>query len=256
MTYSRKNAYDKVHLRREIESSRPPGGEIRQRSAAVTFAKRIPQDRCSSWVGVTREVIAARLDAIRTRLASMPRVEPAMDFLRRTQVAHPDDLEAPVRPHLLERPGRRLDGVESADHAAGIEIRRAHCAMGADVILHLLHLGLEAPAPDPGCRALVEQSGGEDREPVAAHGEDRVMGLDELAAAIEHGIEIGDAAFAPGEPGELVIAQARDPDRIDLDHGELGRQSRQLGRGPQRAGEAETVKEEAPQLDGLDLAHG
>ena len=46
---------------------------------------------------VDLDVVAARLDAIRARLASMPRVEPAMDFLKRTQVAHPDDLEEPVR---------------------------------------------------------------------------------------------------------------------------------------------------------------
>ena len=82
------------------------------------------------------------------------------------------------------------------------------------------------------------------------------MSLDELAAAVEHGVEIGDAGLAAGEPGKLVIAQARDPDRIDLDHGELGRQSGQLGGTAQRSGEAETVKEEAPQLDGLDLTHG
>jgi hypothetical protein len=43
------------------------------------------------------EVVTARLDAIRTRIAATPRVESAMHFLRRTQVAHPDETTAPPR---------------------------------------------------------------------------------------------------------------------------------------------------------------
>ncbi len=61
---------------------------------------------------VDLEVVAARLNAILARLASIPRVEPAMDFLKRTQVAHPDDLEGPVgaprpQPQLAVEPQPR-----------------------------------------------------------------------------------------------------------------------------------------------------
>ncbi len=41
------------------------------------------------------DVVAARLDAIRERIAATPRVELAMHFLRRTQVPHPDETTAP-----------------------------------------------------------------------------------------------------------------------------------------------------------------
>ena len=37
------------------------------------------------------EIVAARLDAIRQRIAATPRLELAMVFLRRTQAAHPDE---------------------------------------------------------------------------------------------------------------------------------------------------------------------
>ena len=37
------------------------------------------------------EIVAARLDAIRQRIAATPRLESAMVFLRRTQAAHPDE---------------------------------------------------------------------------------------------------------------------------------------------------------------------
>jgi hypothetical protein len=43
------------------------------------------------------DVVAARLDAIRARIAATPRVESAIDFLRRTQAAQPDETALPVR---------------------------------------------------------------------------------------------------------------------------------------------------------------
>jgi capsular polysaccharide biosynthesis protein len=42
------------------------------------------------------DLVAARLDAIRARMAVTPRLEPAMVFLKRTQAVHPDDAAAPV----------------------------------------------------------------------------------------------------------------------------------------------------------------
>ena len=44
------------------------------------------------------EIVAARLDAIRQRIAATPRLESAMVFLRRTQAAHPDEGAVPVPP--------------------------------------------------------------------------------------------------------------------------------------------------------------
>ncbi|MEJ0016548.1 MAG: glycosyltransferase 61 family protein [Acetobacteraceae bacterium] len=43
---------------------------------------------------VDLDLVARRLDALRARMAATPRTESAMGFLRRTQAAHPDDLEA------------------------------------------------------------------------------------------------------------------------------------------------------------------
>jgi len=48
--------------------------------------------------------VAARLDAIRARLAANPRAEGAMNFLKRTQVAHPDELDAPARAPISAPP--------------------------------------------------------------------------------------------------------------------------------------------------------
>jgi capsular polysaccharide biosynthesis protein len=48
------------------------------------------------------DVVAARLDAIRARIAATPRVESAMNFLRRTQVPHPDETTAPGRAAMPE----------------------------------------------------------------------------------------------------------------------------------------------------------
>jgi hypothetical protein len=42
------------------------------------------------------DLVAARLDAIRARMAATPRLEPAMVFLRRTQATHPDEAAAPA----------------------------------------------------------------------------------------------------------------------------------------------------------------
>jgi hypothetical protein len=42
------------------------------------------------------DVVAARLDAIRARIAATPRVESAMHFLKRTQAMPPDDMVSPV----------------------------------------------------------------------------------------------------------------------------------------------------------------
>jgi hypothetical protein len=59
-----------------------------------------PHDR--TW-RIDLDVVAARLDAIRARIAATPRVESAMNFLRRTQVEHPDEAAAaPVRAPIRE----------------------------------------------------------------------------------------------------------------------------------------------------------
>ncbi len=42
------------------------------------------------------DLVAARLDAIRQKMDAAPRTESAMNFLRRTQVAHPDETEPPA----------------------------------------------------------------------------------------------------------------------------------------------------------------
>ena len=48
------------------------------------------------------EIVAARLDAIRQRIAATPRLELAMVFLRRTQAAHPDEGASSVLPPTAE----------------------------------------------------------------------------------------------------------------------------------------------------------
>jgi capsular polysaccharide biosynthesis protein len=50
------------------------------------------------------DIVAARLAAIRTRIAATPRVESAMSFLRRTQTAQP--VEAPAPPVAEQEPPR------------------------------------------------------------------------------------------------------------------------------------------------------
>jgi Glycosyltransferase 61 len=58
------------------------------------------------------DVVATRLDAIRKKLAATPRVESAMDFLRRTQAEQPDDAapspprSAPLEPLSAPEPQR------------------------------------------------------------------------------------------------------------------------------------------------------
>ena len=52
------------------------------------------------------EIVTARLDAIRQRIAVTPRLELAMVFLRRTQAAHPDEEAVPNRPRQSREPER------------------------------------------------------------------------------------------------------------------------------------------------------
>jgi len=73
---------------------------------------------------------------------------------------------------------------------------------------------------------------------------------------VHHGVEIGDRGLAAGEPGELVVAQARNADRIDLDHPQVGGKRRQLGRARERSGKPQPVEQEAAQLRGANLPHG
>jgi capsular polysaccharide biosynthesis protein len=65
----------------------------------------------STW-RIDLDLVAKRLDAIRARIAGTPRQESAIQFLKRTQVAHPDEAAAPVRapvadPVATEPPRRR-----------------------------------------------------------------------------------------------------------------------------------------------------
>src|SRR5262249_6706323 len=71
----------------------------------------------------------------------------------------------------------------------------------------------------------------------------------------KHGVEIGNRGFSARDPGELVVAQARDPDGIDLDGAEAPRHCRHLGGGAERAPESEAVEQEAAQLRRARLAH-
>ena len=48
-----------------------------------------------SW-RIDLDLVAARLDSMRARMAATPRLEPAMVFLKRTQTVHPDDAAAPA----------------------------------------------------------------------------------------------------------------------------------------------------------------
>ena len=75
------------------------------------------------------EIVAARVEAIRQRIAATPRLELAMVFLRRTQAAHPDEAAVPI-------PRRSQSGAEAG---AGAERksrwqanrRRAACSHGS-----------------------------------------------------------------------------------------------------------------------------
>jgi capsular polysaccharide biosynthesis protein len=62
----------------------------------------------STW-RIDLDRVEARLDAIRARMAATPRLESAMDFLKRTQAAHPDEAQAPAPPPQPEphEPQRR-----------------------------------------------------------------------------------------------------------------------------------------------------
>jgi hypothetical protein len=71
------------------------------------------------------EIAAARLEAIRQRIAATPRLESAMVFLRRTQAAHPDDETAvPIPPPQPEpKPERKSEEVASELPARGLLAR-------------------------------------------------------------------------------------------------------------------------------------
>lgn len=53
------------------------------------------------------DLVAARLDAIRAKLATRPRMESAMEFLRRPHVAKPQPASAPSQPTTASPPPRR-----------------------------------------------------------------------------------------------------------------------------------------------------
>jgi capsular polysaccharide biosynthesis protein len=72
------------------------------------------------------DLVAARLDAIRARIAATPRAESAMVFLKRTQVAHPDETDAPARPARPE-----VVVASEPDKRSGVFARlRRHFARG------------------------------------------------------------------------------------------------------------------------------
>jgi len=59
------------------------------------------------------DIVAARLHAVRARIAATPRVESAMSFLKRTQTAQPDDLTSPIQaapPPVLASEARQPPG--------------------------------------------------------------------------------------------------------------------------------------------------
>jgi capsular polysaccharide biosynthesis protein len=60
----------------------------------------------STW-RIDLDRVEARLDAIRARMAATPRLESAMDFLKRTQAAHPDEALAPAPESKPPEPPRR-----------------------------------------------------------------------------------------------------------------------------------------------------
>ena len=53
------------------------------------------------------DLVAARLDAIREKLATRPRIESAMEFLRRTHMTKPQPAPAPPQPAIASAPPRR-----------------------------------------------------------------------------------------------------------------------------------------------------
>jgi Glycosyltransferase 61 len=78
------------------------------------------------------EIVAARLAAIRQRIAATPRLESAMVFLRRTQAAHPDQGPVSVPPPEVEakparepeaKPVREPEAVASEPPARGLLAR-------------------------------------------------------------------------------------------------------------------------------------
>ena len=72
------------------------------------------------------EIVAARLDAIRQRIAATPRLELAMVFLRRTQAAHPDEGPYSNPRRSQSRSRRRWQASR----------RRAACSQGSGAAWH------------------------------------------------------------------------------------------------------------------------
>jgi hypothetical protein len=117
-----------------------------------------------------------------------------------------------------------------------------------DVAQHPAHhrpefLALGAPA-----FRHVGKADPEMRQPVAPRREQRIVGLQHCALAIEQVVEGGDRRIGARQPGELLVAQAGDPDRIDLHHAEPGQGRRRVGRRPEGAAQAEPVEQEGAQL--------
>ena len=83
-----------------------------------------------------------------------------------------------------------------------------------------------------------------DFQPVAPRGEDRIMCLQHRPVAVEEPVEVRHRRIGARRPGDLVVAQAVDPDRIDLDHAEAqGLRGRAIG-SPERPAQAQAIEQE------------
>jgi hypothetical protein len=70
-----------------------------------------PDAHQQTW-HIDLDLVSVRLDAIRARIAATPRVESAMNFLKRTQTAPPDHMALPVEaPAVVERAPPRPHGL-------------------------------------------------------------------------------------------------------------------------------------------------
>ena len=152
---------------------------------------------------------------------------------------------------IFQCPGRRLDGVEAADHALRVEIGRRDRAVLGDVLLHLAHHRahfLEALLVDRLAEILQEK-----RHPIAPCREQRIMRLQHRPVAVEHVVKPADRRIGARHPGDLVIAQAGRADAVDLHHAKADRALGGLLSRPQRTTQAQTIKQEGA---GEILTHG
>ena len=84
----------------------------------------------------------------------------------------------------------------------------------------------------------------------------RMVHLQEQAVDIGSPSQVGCLALGPGEPGQLMIAQAGPPDRIDLQHAEAGECRRCLVARQQRTGQQQRTGKETGEVRPGDDSHG